>query len=132
MTLAEKIGQMTQPDQEFIKDPADVEKYFLGSVLSGGGSDPKDGNSMQAWTSLYEGYQRHALNTRLRIPLLYGIDAVHGDNNLLGAVIFEETPGVFSDACNKAIEFGKPVLMKDDWKRVFEPAEIAASIHRIT
>ena len=55
-----------------------------------------------------------------------------GHMNVLGAVIFEETPGVFSDACNKAIEFGKPVLMKDDWKRVFEPAEIAASIQRIT
>ena len=50
----------------------------------------------------------------------------------LGAVIFEEVQGVFSDACNKAIEFGKPVLMKDDWKRVFEPEEIAASIKRIT
>lgn len=59
-------------------------------------------------------------------------DFLLGHMNVLGAVIFEETPGVFSDACNKAIEFGKPVLMKDDWKRVFEPAEIAASIHRIT
>ncbi|KQU90681.1 semialdehyde dehydrogenase [Ensifer sp. Root31] len=59
-------------------------------------------------------------------------DFLLGHMNVLGAVIFEETPGVFSDACNKAIEFGKPVLMKDDWKRVFEPAEIAASIQRIT
>ena len=59
-------------------------------------------------------------------------DVLLGHMNVLGAVIFEETPGVFSDACNKAIEFGKPVLMKDDWKRVFEPAEIAASIQRIT
>jgi len=59
-------------------------------------------------------------------------DFLLGHMNVLGAVIFEETPGVFSDACNKAIEFGKPVLMKDDWKRVFEPEEIAASIQRIT
>ncbi|MGQ3294333.1 MAG: phosphogluconate dehydrogenase C-terminal domain-containing protein, partial [Shinella sp.] len=50
-------------------------------------------------------------------------DFLLGHMNVLGAVIFEETPGVFTDACNKAIEFGKPVLMKDDWKRVFEPAE---------
>ena len=52
--------------------------------------------------------------------------------NILGAVIFKEQPGVFSDACNKAIQFGKPMLMRDDWKRVFEPGEIAASIRRIT
>lgn len=59
-------------------------------------------------------------------------DFLLGHMNVLGAVIFEETPGVFSDACNKAIEFGIPVLMKDDWKKVFEPQEIAESIRRIT
>ncbi len=59
-------------------------------------------------------------------------DFLLGHMNILGAVIFEEIDGVFSDACNKAIEFGKPVLMRDDWKRVFEPEEIAASIERIT
>src|ERR1035438_1942626 len=52
MTLDEKIGQMTQPDQSLLKDPADIEKYFLGSVLSGGSSDPKEGNSLKAWTDL--------------------------------------------------------------------------------
>ena len=55
-----------------------------------------------------------------------------GTVNVLGAVIFGEVEGVFSDACNKAIEFGKPTLMRDDWKRVFEPQEIADSIRRIT
>ena len=59
-------------------------------------------------------------------------DFLLGHMNVLGAVIFGQTQGVFSDACNKAIEFGKPVLMRDDWKRVFEPEEIAASIKRIT
>ncbi|WP_118134482.1 phosphogluconate dehydrogenase C-terminal domain-containing protein [Oceanicella sp. SM1341] len=59
-------------------------------------------------------------------------DFLLGHMNILGAVIFDEVEGVFSDACNKAIEFGKPVLMRDDWKRVFEPEEIAASIERIT
>lgn len=59
-------------------------------------------------------------------------DFLLGHMNILGAVIFGQVEGVFSDACNKAIEFGKPVLMKDDWKRVFEPDEIAASIERIT
>ena len=51
---------------------------------------------------------------------------------MLASVIFGEREGVFSDACNKAIEFGKPVLMRDDWKRIFEPQEIAESIRRIT
>ncbi|RMC37733.1 phosphogluconate dehydrogenase C-terminal domain-containing protein [Paracoccus alkanivorans] len=59
-------------------------------------------------------------------------DFLLGHMNILGAVIFEEREGAFSDACNKAIEFGKPVLMRDDWKRVFEWDEIAASIRRIT
>ncbi len=59
-------------------------------------------------------------------------DFLLGHLNVLGSVIFEETKGVFSDACNKAIEFGKPALMRSDWKRVFEPDEIAASIQRIT
>ncbi|UNK40520.1 NAD(P)-binding domain-containing protein (plasmid) [Shinella sp. H4-D48] len=77
---------------------------------------------------------REAMDECVRrgVPKEAARDFLLGHMNVLGAVIFEETPGVFSDACNKAIEFGKPVLMKDDWKRVFEPAEIAASIQRIT
>ncbi|KQY45822.1 MULTISPECIES: phosphogluconate dehydrogenase C-terminal domain-containing protein [Rhizobium/Agrobacterium group] len=66
------------------------------------------------------------------VPKEAARDFLLGHMNVLGAVIFEETPGVFSDACNKAIEFGIPVLMKDDWKKVFEPEEIAESIRRIT
>lgn len=59
-------------------------------------------------------------------------DFLLGHMNILSAVIFKHIPGAFSDACNKAITFGKPALMRDDWKRVFEPAELAASIQRIT
>jgi beta-glucosidase len=96
MTLAEKIGQMTQPDQEHIQDLTDIETYFVGSILSGGSSDPKEGNSLQAWTDLYDRLQRHTANTRLKIPILYGIDAVHGHNNILGAVIFPHDIGLGS------------------------------------
>lgn len=60
------------------------------------------------------------------------MDFLLGHINVLASVIFEEREGAFSDACNKAIEFGKPVLMRDDWKRIFEPDEVAASIRRIT
>jgi hypothetical protein len=94
MTLDEKIGQMTQAEQDALHDVEDIEKYFLGSLLSGGSSDPKAGNSLEAWTDLYDGYQRHALKTRLAIPLLYGIDAVHGHNNVLGVVIFPHNIGL--------------------------------------
>jgi D-apionate oxidoisomerase len=66
------------------------------------------------------------------VPREAARDFLLGHMNVLGAVIFGETQGVFSDACNKAIEFGKPVLMRDDWKRIFEMDEIAASIRRIT
>jgi hypothetical protein len=66
------------------------------------------------------------------VPAEAARDFLLGHMNILGAVIFKEQPGVFSDACNKAIQFGKPMLMRDDWKKVFEPEEIAASIRRIT
>lgn len=59
-------------------------------------------------------------------------DFLLGHMNILGAVIFEERQGQFSDACNKAIEFGIPMLMRDDWKKVLEWDEVAASIDRIT
>ena len=94
MTLDEKVGQMIQVDRTALKDPSDIEKYRLGSLLSGGSSDPKEGNSLQAWTKLYEDCQKHALKTRLGIPLLYGIDAVHGHSNVLGAVIFPHNIGL--------------------------------------
>ena len=66
------------------------------------------------------------------VPREAARDFLLGHMNVLGAVIFGEVEGVFSDACNKAITFGKPALMRDDWKRVFEPQEIADSIQRIT
>jgi D-apionate oxidoisomerase len=77
---------------------------------------------------------REALDEVVRrgVPREAARDFLLGHMNVLGAVIFKETEGVFSDACNKAIEFGKPVLMRDDWKRIFESDEIAASIKRIT
>ncbi|MFD1197956.1 phosphogluconate dehydrogenase C-terminal domain-containing protein [Brucella gallinifaecis] len=69
---------------------------------------------------------------RRGVPEEAARDFLLGHMNVLGAVIFGEVEGVFSDACNKAIEFGIPALMRDDWKNVFEPEEIAESIRRIT
>jgi D-apionate oxidoisomerase len=77
---------------------------------------------------------REAMDEVVRrgVPHEAARDFLLGHMNILAAVIFKEQPGVFSDACNKAIEFGKPALMRDDWKKVFEPEEIMASIRRIT
>ncbi len=93
MTLDEKIGQMVQADMNAIKDKADIQKYCLGSMLSGGDSDPPD-ISAQGWLRACREYQEWALKTRLKVPLLYGIDAVHGHNNVLGAVIFPHNIGL--------------------------------------
>ena len=77
---------------------------------------------------------REAMDEVVRrgVPEAAARDFLLGHMNILGAVIFKEQPGVFSDACNKAIQFGKPMLMRDDWKKVFEEQEIAESIRRIT
>jgi len=103
MSLDEKVGQMTQPDHEFITDPADVATLFVGSVLSGGGSDPRT-NSVEDWTAMYETYQSQALKTRLKIPLLYGVDAVHGHNNVVGAVVFPHNVGLGATRDAKLVE----------------------------
>lgn len=93
MTQDEKIGQMVQVDMLALKDKTDVRNYFLGSVLSGGDSDPAD-NRPETWLKAVMEFRAQALQTRLKIPLLYGIDAVHGHNNILGAVIFPHHVGM--------------------------------------
>lgn len=93
MTLDEKIGQMTQADRQYLETEADITTYALGSLLSGGGSAPQD-NSPVGWANMYDSYQSRALATRLYIPLIYGIDAVHGHNNVKGAVIFPHNIGM--------------------------------------
>ena len=94
MTLDEKIGQMTQADNGAIGNNDDILTYHLGSILSGGGSDPSSGNSALDWANLYDFYQQKALQSRLMIPIIYGIDAVHGHSNVVGAVIFPHNIGM--------------------------------------
>ena len=92
MTLEEKIGQMTQVDRQFI-ELSDINEYFIGSILSGGGSAPEV-NEAKAWADMVDQYQQEALKTRLKIPIIYGIDAVHGHNNVKGAIIFPHNIGL--------------------------------------
>ncbi len=93
MTLEEKVGQMTQVDRQFLESEADIAKYYLGSLLSGGGSVPEP-NTPPAWVEMIDRYQKITLSTRLGIPLIYGIDAVHGHNNVVGATIFPHNIGL--------------------------------------
>ena len=93
MTLDEKIGQMTQAEQDKLVDERDIQDYSLGSLLSGGDSDPPS-NGFEDWRAMYERYQARALKTRLGIPLLYGVDAVHGHSNVIGAVVFPHDIGL--------------------------------------
>jgi beta-glucosidase len=92
MTLDEKIGQMTQIEKNAI-DAANSGAFYLGSILSGGGGFP-DPNTPQAWYEMVNAYQQAALGTRLGIPILYGVDAVHGHNNVEGATIFPQNVGM--------------------------------------
>ncbi|SHG32760.1 beta-glucosidase [Jatrophihabitans endophyticus] len=93
MTLADKVGQMTQAERVAVGDGTDVTTYALGSLLSGGGSTPQP-NTPAAWAKMIDGYQTQALATPLQIPMIYGIDSVHGDNNLAGATLFPHNIGL--------------------------------------
>ncbi|WP_442816437.1 glycoside hydrolase family 3 protein [Streptomyces sp. NBC_01304] len=94
MTLEEKIGQMTQAERAAVADdPTKVKTQLLGSLLSGGGSTPAQ-NTPAAWVEMVNSFQEQALQTRLKIPLLYGIDAVHGHGNVYGATLFPHNVGL--------------------------------------
>ncbi|MFF5264976.1 glycoside hydrolase family 3 protein [Actinomadura viridis] len=92
MSLDEKVGQMTQAERQNVTHD-DITRYRLGSLLSGGGSVPAP-NTPEAWADMYDGFQRAALATPLRVPLVYGVDAVHGHNNVVGATIFPHNIGL--------------------------------------
>jgi beta-glucosidase len=92
MTLAEKIGQMTQVEKNSIT-PQDVGYHKIGSILSGGGGNPTP-NTPSAWREMVTGFQDAALATRLGIPLIYGVDAVHGHNNMWSATVFPHNVGL--------------------------------------
>lgn len=92
MTLDEKVGQMVQAGRN-TASPQDVKKYFIGSILSGGGSAPGT-NTQEDWIKMCEDFQKAAMSTRLGIPIIYGVDAVHGHNTLPEAVIFPHNIGL--------------------------------------
>ncbi len=92
MTLEEKVGQMTLVEKGSIDIQA-ISDRSIGALLSGGGGYPRV-NDPEHWAEMVNEFQAQALKTRLAIPLLYGVDAVHGHNNVKGAVIFPHNIGL--------------------------------------
>ncbi|GMN54006.1 hypothetical protein TIFTF001_023146 [Ficus carica] len=92
MTLDEKIGQMVQIDRSVASSDV-MKKYLIGSVLSGGGSVPEKKASPETWVDMVNDFQKGSLSTRLGIPMIYGIDAVHGHNNVYKATVFPHNVG---------------------------------------
>ncbi|MBI3714034.1 MAG: glycoside hydrolase family 3 C-terminal domain-containing protein [Burkholderiales bacterium] len=113
MTVAQKVGQMTQPEIKFIT-PDDVSKYYLGSVLNGGGTWPGLNKQAKAadWVALADKYYAASMNTDMadKIPVVWGIDAIHGNSNVVGATLFPHNIGLGSARNPKLIEeIGKAV-----------------------
>jgi beta-glucosidase len=100
MTLDEKIGQMSavinqDPSRGWqLRDPADVTTGLFGAMLSGGDGNPSGANTAQNWYAMIDAYQQAALQTRLGIPMLYGVDAVHGDAHVGGTTVFPHNVGM--------------------------------------
>ncbi|EED33451.1 glucan 1,4-beta-glucosidase [gamma proteobacterium NOR5-3] len=95
MSLEQKVGQMTQPER-MACTPEDVKEFHIGSVLSGGGSCPGD-NHPSDWVSMNDAYWMASMEAdedHLAIPLLYGVDAIHGNGNVLGATVFPHNIGL--------------------------------------
>ncbi|MET7991190.1 glycoside hydrolase family 3 N-terminal domain-containing protein [Amycolatopsis sp. NPDC005232] len=103
MTLDDKLGQMMQAERLGVKSPADVTTGRLGSLLSGGSSQPTP-NTPATWVDMYDGFQKAALATPLGIPLIYGVDAVHGHNGVYGATVFPHNIGLGASRDPKLVE----------------------------
>lgn len=92
MTIEEKVGQMTLVEKGSIQNP-DIAERAIGGLLSGGGGSPRE-NTPEGWAEMVNDFQDYALQSRLAIPLIYGVDAVHGHNNVRGATIFPHNIGL--------------------------------------
>lgn len=93
MTINEKIGQLALVEKNSIIDTSDIAGYGIGAVLSGGGGNPYK-NTPEEWLNMVNDFQRVARDSRLGIPILYGVDAVHGHANVFGATIFPHALGL--------------------------------------
>lgn len=94
LTLRQKLAQMMQPDRGTVRSLDELREYGYGSLLSGGGSAPTTGNDATDWSDMVADYRLASLSHPAAIPVLYGVDAVHGHNNVRGAVLFPHNIGL--------------------------------------
>jgi beta-glucosidase len=113
LSLEEKVGQMTQPDKNYLKDLDDIQTYHLGSLLSGGDSDPKTGNDFNSWREMLDRFMVRSVKTQPRIPILYGVDTVHGHNNVIGATIFPHNVGLGAARNEELVEKAARITAKE-------------------
>ena len=93
MSLEDKIGQMTLIEKNSI-EVSKVTELGIGGILSGGGGYPNEANTPESWANMVDGFQAAALDSHLGIPVIYGVDAVHGHSNVEGTVIFPHNIGL--------------------------------------
>jgi beta-glucosidase len=93
MTLEEKIRQMIQVDYPGLSVPSDIRDFNIGSLLANANAGP-EGKTPLEWADLYDQFQSYALQTRLKIPLIFSIDAIHGNGSVYGATIFPHNIGM--------------------------------------
>lgn len=93
MTMEEKIGQMALVEKNSIHEKKDLANYGIGALLSGFGAKPEP-NTGQAWLEMVNEFQKYAGASRLEIPLLYGVDAIHGQAAFSAQVVFPHQIGL--------------------------------------
>jgi len=93
MTLDEKVAQMAQA-ATYVATPSDTKLYGLGSILVGGGDHPQSGLKSKDWLNFYNEYQKATMQSRLGIPILFGVDAVHGNAKIEGTTVFPHNIGL--------------------------------------
>ncbi len=92
MSVQKKAAQMVQAERNSIT-PVQAKNYGIGSILSGGGSVPES-NTAEGWAQMYNAYQSKVMTSANQIPIIYGVDAVHGHNNVFGATVFPHNIGL--------------------------------------
>ena len=112
MTLREKIGQMALVEKNSLTNEKDIATYGLGAVLSGAGAKPEV-NTAEGWKLMIDGYKAVALESRLAIPILYGVDAVHGHALLPGSVVFPHQIGLGATGDAELVKKVAQVTAKD-------------------
>lgn len=103
MSLQEKIGQMALVEKNSVQERADVATYGIGALLSGFGAKPES-NTGEAWAEMVGGFIADSKTSRLGIPILYGVDAIHGHSNVPGATIFPHPIGLGASGDAKLVE----------------------------